>query len=95
MLNYNKNLRDKVYFYFLLLIITIFYLQLYLTASNEIIGDKWAYNNLFINYSAGFVRRGILGEVFLIINKIYNVGPLDFSPKKIVFFFHLNFKNVN
>ena len=100
MLNYNKNLRDKVYFYFLLLIITIFYLQLYLTASNEIIGDKWAYNNLFINYSAGFVRRGILGEVFLIINKIYNVGPLDFFPKilfilyltQLIIFFKLVYK---
>ena len=100
MLNYNKNLRDKVYFYFLLLVITIFYLQLYLTASNEIIGDKWAYNNLFINYSAGFVRRGILGEVFLIINKIYNVGPLDFFPKiifilyftQLIIFFKLIYK---
>ncbi len=100
MLNYNKNLRDKVYFYFLLLIITIFYLQLYHTASNEIIGDKWAYNNLFINYSAGFVRRGILGEVFLIINKIYNVGPLDFFPKilfilyltQLIIFFKLVYK---
>ena len=47
MLNYNKNLRDKVYFYFLLLIITIFYLQLYLTASNEIIGDKWAMQSFY------------------------------------------------
>ena len=100
MVNYNKNLWDKVYLYFLLLIITIFYLQLYLTASNEIIGDKWAYNNLFINYSAGFVRRGILGEVFLIINKIYNVGPLDFFPKiifilyftQLIIFFKLVYK---
>ena len=58
MVNYNKNLWDIVYFYFLLLIITIFYIQLYHTTSNEIVGDKWAYNNLFINYSAGFVRRG-------------------------------------
>ena len=100
MLNYNKNLSDKVYFYFLLLIITIFYLQLYHIASNEIIGDKWAYNNLFINYSAGFVRRGILGEVFLIVNKIYNVGPLDFFPKilfilyftQLIIFFKLVYK---
>lgn len=100
MVNYNKNLWDKVYLYFLLLIISIFYIHLYHTSSNEIIGDKWAYNNLFINYSAGFVRRGILGEVFLIINKIYNIGPLDFFPKvlfilyftQLIIFFKLVYK---
>ena len=100
MVNYNKNLWDIVYFYFLLLIITIFYIQLYHTTSNEIVGDKWAYNNLFINYSAGFVRRGLLGETFLIINKIYNISPLDFFPKvlfilyftQLIIFFKLVYK---
>ena len=100
MVNYNKNLWDKVYLYLLLLIITTFYIQLYHTASNEIVGDKWAYDNLFINYSAGFVRRGLLGEIFLIINKIYNVGPLDFFPKilfilyftQLIIFFKLVYK---
>ena len=100
MVNYNKNLWDKVYLYFLLLIITIFYIQLYHTASNEIIGDKWAYDNLFINYSAGFVRRGLLGEVFLTLNKNYNIGPLDFFPKvlfllyfaQLIIFFKLVYK---
>tara|TARA_B100000900_G_scaffold356843_1_gene326832 strand:- start:966 stop:2249 length:1284 start_codon:yes stop_codon:yes gene_type:complete len=100
MVNYNKNLQDKVYLYFLLSIITIFYTQLYYTVSNEIVGDKWAYDNLFINYSAGFVRRGLLGEIFLIINKIYNVGPLDFFPKilfilyftQLIIFFKLVYK---
>ena len=91
MVNYNKNLWDKLYFYFLLLIITIFYTQLYYAASNEIIGDKWAYDNLFINYSAGFVRRGLLGEVFLIINKIYNIGPLDFFPKVLFLLYFTQF----
>ena len=59
---YNKNLWDRFYFYFLFFLISIFYIQLYYDASYEIMGDKWSYNNLFINYSAGFVRRGLLGS---------------------------------
>ena len=100
MIKYNKNSWDSIYFGFLLLIITTFYIQLFYVASNEIIGDKWAYNNLFINYSAGFVRRGLLGEAFLIINKIYNISPLDFFPKilfilyfiQLIIFFKLVYK---
>ncbi len=100
MMIYNKNLWDRFYFYFLFFLISIFYIQLYYDASYEIMGDKWSYNNLFINYSAGFVRRGLLGEFFLLINKTYNTSPLDFFPKifftlyfiQLIIFFKLIYK---
>ena len=81
MLNNHKQFWDNFCFYLLFLILSIFYLYLYFLSSNEILGDKWAYNNLFINYSSGFVRRGLLGEIFIIFNEIYNLQPLEFFPK--------------
>tara|TARA_B100000902_G_scaffold138541_1_gene136702 strand:+ start:3073 stop:4281 length:1209 start_codon:yes stop_codon:yes gene_type:complete len=70
---------------------------------DQIIGDKWAYNNLFINYSTGLVRRGLLGEIFIIINEISGIEPLKFFTSiffiayllQIYFFYKLlfNYKN--
>ena len=72
-----KNLND-VYFKLLFIIISVFFLSKLVISYQQILGDSWAYNNLFINYSAGFVRRGLLGEIFININEILNIGPLYF-----------------
>lgn len=81
MVSFNKLTRDNLLFYLLFLILSLFYIQILYTSSVNVIGDRWAYNNLFINYSAGFVRRGLLGEIFLFLNKNFNISPLAFFPK--------------
>ena len=43
-------------------LIFLIFLNAYYLSYNEIIGDQWAYQELFINYSAGFIRRGLLGQ---------------------------------
>ena len=51
-----------------------FYLNL-----NDLIGAKsYAYNELFINYQAGFIRRGLLGEIFRQLNNFFSIKPLFF-----------------
>ena len=51
-----------------------FYLNL-----NDLIGAKsYAYNELFINYQAGFIRRGLLGEIFWQLNNFFSIKPLFF-----------------
>ena len=72
-----KNLND-VYFKSLFIVISVFFLSKLVISYQQMLGDSWAYNNLFINYSAGFVRRGLLGEIFININEIFNIGPLYF-----------------
>tara|TARA_B110000008_G_C16936628_1_gene550839 strand:+ start:375 stop:1655 length:1281 start_codon:yes stop_codon:yes gene_type:complete len=67
-----------IYYRSLFILISIFFLSKLYISYEEILGNGWAYNNLFINYSAGLVRRGLLGEIFLNINEIFNIAPLYF-----------------
>ena len=38
----------------------------------------YAFNELFINYQAGFIRRGLLGEIFLQLNSQFSINPRIF-----------------
>ena len=60
------------------IIISIIFLKIFYESTSNIIGGGWAFNELFINYSGGLVRRGILGELFLIINKNFAIKPIVF-----------------
>ena len=60
-----------------ILIILIFLKNSFLSFEG-IIGDKWAYQELFINYEAGFIRRGVLGQLFLEFNNFYKIEPYKF-----------------
>ena len=57
---------------------------------NTIPGDGWAYNELFVNYSEGFIRRGLLGEIFQISYKHFEIDPKKFF---IVFLSIIHFLN--
>ena len=61
---------------FFLAIITIVYFYLNLQGSISV--SSYAFNELFINYQAGFIRRGLLGEIFWQINKLFLLKPLIF-----------------
>ena len=62
----------KIIFGFLT-IITIIYS--YLIFSELINISDYSYNELFINYKFGFVRRGLLGQIFLFFNDFFNSDP--------------------
>ena len=61
---------------FFLAIITIVYFYLNLQGNMNV--SSYAFNELFINYQAGFIRRGLLGEIFWQINKLFLLKPLIF-----------------
>ena len=71
--NYNM-----IYLRLLFITVSVFFFSKLYTSYEIILGDGWAYNNLFINYSAGFVRRGLLGDLFLFLNETLDVKPLVF-----------------
>ena len=37
--------------------------------------NVYAFNELFINYQAGFIRRGLLGEIFWQLNSKFSIRP--------------------
>ena len=50
--------------------------------------DSYAFSELFLNYQGGFVRRGFLGEVFMIFHKSFNTSPIIFFSS-ILFVMHI------
>ena len=83
MLNFNFILnKEKIgkILYFLtfsfLILINFIYFYLHLTSNIEV--SSYAFNELFINYQAGFIRRGLLGEIAWQIDSIFFIKPIIF-----------------
>jgi len=83
MLNFNFILnKEKIgkILYFLtfsfLILINFIYFYLHLTSNIEV--SSYAFNELFINYQAGFIRRGLLGEIAWQIDSIFSIKPIIF-----------------
>ena len=65
--------------------------------------NDYSFNELFINYQAGFVRRGLLGEIFWQIHSYNNIDPRLFFGYlfsllyfiKIILLYLILKKNVN
>ncbi len=72
-------INQKYIYSFFFFIITIIFFKTFYQSSTNIIGGGWAFNELFVNYSGGLIRRGLFGEIFLKLNNLYNISPLVFS----------------
>ena len=66
---------SKLVLSFLLLITSIYF---YINLKQTINISPYAFNELFINYQAGFIRRGLLGEVFWNLNTFFAIKPIHF-----------------
>ena len=64
--------------YFCFFFIFILFLKTFFISYFNPLGDRWAYQELFINYSGGFIRRGLLGELYLTFNNFYQIEPNKF-----------------
>jgi hypothetical protein len=62
----------------LIFIVFINFVYFYLNFSSNIEVDSYAFNELFINYQAGFIRRGLLGEIFWQLNNSLLIKPTTF-----------------
>ncbi len=71
------------------LIINFIYFYINLVENPEI--NNYAFNELFINYQAGFIRRGFLGEIAWQLNKIFLIEPRVFFSYLflIIYFFQI------
>ncbi len=53
------------------IVINIIYFSVNLKSNPNV----YAFNELFINYQAGFIRRGLLGEIFWQLNSKFSIKP--------------------
>ena len=84
---------NNIYYNFLFIVVSVIFLAKVAISYQEIIGNGWAYSNLLINYSAGFVRRGLLGALFINANDFFKISPLHFFTTLffIAYFFQIFF----
>ena len=73
-----KNINCLLLYFGLLFLIIINFAYFYLHITSKIDSNDYAFNELFINYQAGFIRRGLLGEFFWHINDIFSTKPIIF-----------------
>ena len=76
----NQIILISVFIFFLGINSVYFYINLS-TSFND---NVYAFNELFINYQAGFIRRGLLGEVAWQLNNLFSIDPKTFFS---LFFF--------
>ena len=62
----------------LLFLIIINFVYFYLNLKTDINSSGYAFKELFINYQAGLIRRGLLGEIFWILNNFFLIKPITF-----------------
>ena len=85
MVNYKK------YLYFFFSIILIFKIYYVYFASLEF-PNSYSSSEILINYSSGFVRRGLIGELFIFFYKSFNLKPnLFFFIFNLIIYFLLYF----
>ena len=65
----------KLALFFLIFITSCYF---YLNLNSFLNSSSYAFNELLINYQAGFIRRGLLGEIFWHLNNIFLIKPLIF-----------------
>ena len=84
MFKYQNFLKILIFFSFLIVIINFFYF-----VKEQSLNQ---YSDWLINYQGGFVRRGLIGEIFYQLHKI-SLVRLDIIVFLFVSFFYLFYKN--
>ena len=62
----------KTIFVFLFIILIVYSILIFNDSINL---RNYSYNELFINYEFGFVRRGLLGQIFILLDNYFNIDP--------------------
>ena len=61
-----------------LTVIFIFFVYFIKSINGNFFENNYSFNELFINYQSGFIRRGLLGEIFWKIQNFYKINPVYF-----------------
>ena len=66
---------NKINLFFKIYIIAIFFLSIFILYHKFLYPTDWTTSEWLINYHGGFVRRGLIGELLLLINQFLNLNP--------------------
>ena len=77
--------QNKLLFNFLFLILLLVFSVHFYQSFFSMLGNKWAFWELFVNYAGGFMKRGILGEIFIYLNKSFGISTFSFFSPLFVF----------
>ena len=69
-----------------LIIFFIFSIYGYAHIYTDLYFNSYSFNELFINYQAGLVRRGLLGEIFWHIHSYAKVDPRIFFDTYFIYY---------
>ena len=87
---------SKINLFFKIYIITIFFSSILILYHKFLYPTDWTTSEWLINYHGGFVRRGLIGELLLLINQFLNVNPrylvYIFEVILLAFYFYLIIK---
>ena len=81
--NILKSIVKIEFLIFLIILITSIYS--YIIIFTDIAYSDYAYNELFINYQVGLIRRGLLGEIYWQLDKYFMLKPKIFFG--LIFYF--------
>jgi len=82
-MNYFK---ERYSYYLILLFISSIFVYIYLFSLKNII-NLWTYSEVHLNYSYGFIRRGLFGEIILFLNSFGIKSRESFSTIFFLFYF--------
>ena len=86
---YQQKLSKQFLYKLFFILISIIFISYFINSYFIILGDEWAYNELFINYSAGIIKRGLLGSIFLKLNEYFGIEPLNFFSSIFIILYSL------
>ena len=66
---------SKINLFFKIYIITIFLSSILILYHKFLHPTDWTTSEWLINYHGGFIRRGLIGELLLLINQFLNFNP--------------------
>ena len=77
-----KNNIERFNIYILIYISLLVFFGIFFLFSKHEVGNDSSISDWLINYSGGFVRRGIIGEISIYISKL-----LEIDLRDVIFFF--------
>jgi len=82
-------MKNNILYYVTFLFVIILFTYLFYLSTTYII-NFWTYSQAHINYSSGFVKRGMFGTIALLLENNFNIKFIDiynFLPCKYNFVF--------
>ena len=96
MKSYKYNKTYKKNYFLLIFFIILSIASIMRLFDNAIQLDSWQYGEWLINYNNGFVRRGLIGEIILLISSLFNnnlqITFVFFTSLIVLFYYYLNYQ---